>query len=427
MTWAAQELETLELGDKRRTTRYIELLDRAARNTKASIAKLGKDYHQSKAYYRLLNNPALDSQAILNAHEHKLNERIEKQPTVLCIQDTTEIQSNRTSAKGMGRLNYDSRKGYYTHTTLITDAQGIPLGIYDNWYWARKPKGKTDIKESKRWIEGYQRICELSHTHPNTTHIYLADRESDMMEIIHYGHEHNHPADYLIRARHNRVLQDKQKLFDINDHHLMGEIQFHLPTRKGDIGRPVTQCIYVKGTQLANGIPITVIISKENNPPKGKKGVEWKLITNQTVTKLSQAVDLIDCYRKRWQIEVLFHVLKTGCAIESRLFGSFETHERALMLYLLVSYRVLLMTMLARVVPDVSCEVLFATEEWQVAYRVRYRKPPPKKPLGLREMVRLTAGFGGFLGRKSDKEPGVKTLWLGLEALGNYVVGAGYG
>ncbi|MCA2598556.1 MAG: hypothetical protein IM520_13495, partial [Microcystis sp. M29BS1] len=31
-----------------------------------------------------------------------------------------------------------------------------------------------------------------------------------------------------------------------------------------------------------------------------------------------------------------------------------------------------------------------------------------------REAVRMIASLGGFLGRKGDGEPGVKTIWLGL-------------
>ena len=30
-------------------------------------------------------------------------------------------------------------------------------------------------------------------------------------------------------------------------------------------------------------------------------------------------------------------------------------------------------------------------------------------------MIRLIASLGGFLGRKSDGEPGAKTIWIGLQ------------
>ncbi|MDJ0550915.1 MULTISPECIES: IS4 family transposase, partial [unclassified Microcystis] len=33
------------------------------------------------------------------------------------------------------------------------------------------------------------------------------------------------------------------------------------------------------------------------------------------------------------------------------------------------------------------------------------------------EAVRMIASLGGFLGRKGDGEPGVKTIWLGLRRL----------
>ncbi|MGI2909824.1 IS4 family transposase, partial [Tolypothrix sp. VBCCA 56010] len=42
---------------------------------------------------------------------------------------------------------------------------------------------------------------------------------------------------------------------------------------------------------------------------------------------------------------------------------------------------------------------------------------PPKKPPSLRQAVRMIAILGGFLGRKGDGEPGVKTIWRGLQRL----------
>ena len=39
----------------------------------------------------------------------------------------------------------------------------------------------------------------------------------------------------------------------------------------------------------------------------------------------------------------------------------------------------------------------------------------PKTPPRLNEVVRLVAMLGGFLARRGDGEPGVKTIWLGLQ------------
>ncbi|MBL0231425.1 MAG: hypothetical protein IPP76_11735 [Moraxellaceae bacterium] len=61
-------------------------------------------------------------------------------------------------------------------------------------------------------------------------------------------------------------------------------------------------------------------------------------------------------------------------SIENRLLATKIRLERLLMIFLIISYRILQMTMLSRIVPEQSCELLFSREEWRVAYQVRYRK-----------------------------------------------------
>ena len=67
--------------------------------------------------------------------------------------------------------------------------------------------------------------------------------------------------------------------------------------------------------------------------------------------------------------------------------------------------------------PGLPCGVAFPAEEWLAARR----KPPPDAPPPLGVMVRIVAGFGGFLGRKGDGHPGPKALWEGLLKLMAYV------
>jgi len=37
-------------------------------------------------------------------------------------------------------------------------------------------------------------------------------------------------------------------------------------------------------------------------------------------------------------------------------------------------------------------------------------------------MVRLIAGFGGFLGRKSDGHPGPKAIWEGMQRVREFAI-----
>lgn len=54
------------------------------------------------------------------------------------------------------------------------------------------------------------------------------------------------------------------------------------------------------------------------------------------------------------------------------------------------------------------------------------KKPIPLTAPTIREVIRQIAMLGGFLGRKGDGEPGVKTLRLGLQRVRNIVVGVEY-
>ena len=43
--------------------------------------------------------------------------------------------------------------------------------------------------------------------------------------------------------------------------------------------------------------------------------------------------------------------------------------------------------------------------------------------LTIEEAVKQTAKLGGYLARKGDGSPGIKTLWIGFQTLSNIVYG----
>jgi hypothetical protein len=44
------------------------------------------------------------------------------------------------------------------------------------------------------------------------------------------------------------------------------------------------------------------------------------------------------------------------------------------------------------------------------------------QPTGSIPMVRLIAGFGGFLGRKHDGHPGLKAIWEGMQKVSAFAI-----
>ena len=119
---------------------------------------------------------------------------------------------------------------------------------------------------------------------------------------------------------------------------------------------------------------------------------------------------------------VYFRILKSGCRIETLQLERLQRLEPALAFYMIVAWRVLFLTMLGRACPEMPCDVVFETAEWQAVHLVTERKPPPDTPPTLDRMVRMVAGLGGFLNRKSDGLPGPQTLWIGLQRAADFVL-----
>ena len=90
-------------------------------------------------------------------------------------------------------------------------------------------------------------------------------------------------------------------------------------------------------------------------------------------------------------------------------------------MYLIITWRILFMTMLGRASPALSSECILETIEWQTAYVMLYEKPPPSQPPILKDTLKMIAQLGGFLGRKHDGDPGPIVMWKGLRNLYEHI------
>lgn len=397
-------------------------MERFAADPMASVPKACHGWGETMGAYRFFGNDSVDWRDILAPHWQKSQQRMQAQPVVLCLQDTTGLDFNGQAAIGLGPLNYEAQRGMYLHATYAVTPQREPLGVLDAWMWAREKRDKFGKrggpKESLRWIEGYERIAEMAAELPNTRLVYVADREADLMALMLRAQEFGTPADWLIRAAHNRCLPDGEKLWQRTaDGKPVGEIAFTMGSRHGVKARTVRQQLWVQRVDLPAGkgktVAATCIVAREFDAPAGVKPIEWRLLTNRAAANLDDAIELIDWYRARWEIETLFNILKNACRVEALQLSAVERLERALALFMVVAWRIAHLMRLGRTCPDLDAELFFDPDEIRGAYLLTRVKQPAKPSLN--EVLRLIARLGGFLGRKSDGEPGVKTIWLGLK------------
>ena len=83
------------------------------------------------------------------------------------------------------------------------------------------------------------------------------------------------------------------------------------------------------------------------------------------------------------------------------------------MLFMVVAWRISHLMRSGRICPDIDAELFFHPDEIRGAYLLTKKKRPEKPTLN--EVLRVVAQLGGFLNRKCDGEPGVKTIWTGLQ------------
>ena len=431
-----EEFSGAALGDGRLNQRLIKLATRFADKPTASIPGACADWGETQAAYRFFDQSSDGKQAlgwedILAPHRARTELRMRQHPVVLCLQDPTELDFNGQETAGFGPLSYEAQRGMYLHPSYAVTPGREPLGVIDAWMWAREAKGADGVRpglcESLRWIEGYERIAETALTMPETRLVYVADREADILELMQRAHHLGTPADWLIRSQHNRCLPDGGKLWaEVLAGSALGEIEFTMASRHGQAARTVRQQIRARTITLPDGkgarLSVTCLIAKEMNAPAGVKPVEWRLLTNRSAERFEALVELIEWYRCRWSIETFFHVLKNGCRVEALQLGSIGKIELALAVYMVVSWRLARLVQMGRTHPDLEAALLFSELEWKGAY-ILAKKPVPKTPPTIRQVIRQIAMLGGFLGRKSDGEPGVKTLWQGLQRLRDFVEG----
>lgn len=435
--WALEEFGQAELGDSRRTSRLVELALAFGACPGSSIPEASQSAFAAKAAYRFFSNDDIRAESILASHVLSTQRRIQSIPVVLAVQDTTNLDWNSHPATtGLGPLDARTHRGLMTHTTLALSPEQVPLGLLQQQVWARSETlrqgdHKTrpiEEKESRKWLESLEAVIQAKAACPQTHFVSVGDRESDVYDLFLV----DRPAgvDLLVRAAQDRRTDGSEKTLwaSMEAVPVAGEMAIRMGARADMPARHASLQVRWKQITLRPpekrskmGMkPVTVwaVWALEAFPPKDVSPVEWMLLTTMEVASMQEAQQRLDWYAARWGIEVWHKVLKSGCQIESRQLGTAERLERCLALYSVIAWRILYATMLARVAPEISCTVLLDTEEWKGLYcRIHRVQTPCSEPPTLKQAIRWIAELGGFLGRKSDGEPGVKVIWKGFQHL----------
>lgn len=437
-SWATTEVGHTHLGDHRLTKRLIRLVTDLAAQPTASLPQACGTPAATKAAYRFFDTEAVTPQAIQASHQQATLARMGAAPLVLAIQDTTDLDfRHHPATQGLGPINSAGSPGLKVHSVLAVSPAGVPLGLLHQAVWARDPalSGKrahrrqreTEEKESQRWLTAF--ALTQACVPEATCVLTIADREADIYDL--FALPRRLGADLLIRATHNRRVEaEAQYLWEaIRQAPISGQIPVEVQRANERPARQASVAVRFTTLEVApprhrrqrarlQPLPLQVILAEELDPPNGVTPICWLLVTTLPLVTLADAVACVHWYTLRWLIERYHLVLKSGCRLEALQLETAARLGRALAVYSLVAWRLLWVTYEARTHPEASSAAVLTLQEWQALYCTIHRTPhPPSHPPTLHQAVRWIAQLGGFLGRKSDGEPGVQTVWRGLRRL----------
>ena len=449
-SWAVDELAKVNFGDTSLDRRFLKVAGSQAKTPQLSINASSTDWSCAKGAYRLFANHKVTPEKILEPHIENTIHRIYGQEMVVIVNDTTFVDfSTHEMVPDLGVATshgeYET-KGIHFHAGLALSYEGTPLGLIYSKLWARQvhtKKGHSHTKipitkkESYRWIECLEETRALLPS--GSRGLVVGDRESDIYEYFETAQDLD--LDVLVRLQHNRVITDEfgedvRVEESFKSEKVRGEISVHIPGNGSRVARDAVMEVKFRevcfqgqprGVKTARvktrrDLLLTVVELKEKNAPDKKGALGWTLLTTLPVRNLSDAEEVMKFYRMRWTIELYFKSLKTGCNVEKCRLEEAAKLMKFVALCGIIAWRLMWLTWLQREIPNASGELAITDSEWKTLWLKKHREKikaglmkadPPDEIPDLCTITRWIAGFGGFMGRKGDGNPGLITVWRG--------------
>ena len=408
-----------------------------------------------KGYYRFVDQPddaATTPDNILRPHRERTLRRMRSEPTVLCVQDGTDLNfATRPGCDGLGVIGANQTGaqslGLHLHSTLAVTPAGLPLGVLNARFVAPAPKAADqddadnkppEERKSARWIEGFRDCADLARELGPGRLVCVADREADDFRL--FEERRARPqVDLLVRVKGRRRVAGGRSLLDALraapvraraavaiDRLTARSKSSGRQARPGRARRNATLALHADSVELAptgrehRGKPPIrlqgVLVEEERAPPEGVAPIRWLLLTTLAADTPAACRRIVEYYARRCRIEDWHRILKSGCKVEELANRSADRLARA------AAWRIFLMTLLGRDQPDLPPDVLFSELEIRVlkAFAAEHGIDPPRT---LAAAALLAARIGGHIHRPRGPPPGTKVIWRGTATLAGMSLG----
>ena len=456
--WAVAEFGGAELHDQRRSRRLIEVAAQLAADPHGILPQSFDKWSDLKAAYRLLEGADVTHGAVLAPHTLRVREECRCPGDYLFPEDTTELDfSSHPAAEDLGPIGDGGGRGLFVHTTLAMridtwnadhEPQVTIPGLAAQTCWVR-PQHKATAKETKaqrfaRYRESQRWAAAVEQIGPppvGTRYTFMGDREADIFETIQRCQDRR--WDFIVRANQPRALAEEEgSVFDaVAAAPVVAHFTIQLRsrprrvTRDKKTGKPkrvrkahggrtveleVRACtVQVRAPQRPGGPAeprtVNIVEAREVNAAPGDDPIHWVLLTSWACGTEQEAMRVVKAYTRRWLIEEYHKALKTGTGIEDSQLETAERIEALLGVLAVVAVRLLNRKLLATTRPHEAVDRKEVGEEVLLILEAHFGRP--QEGWTNRNVLRCIARLGGFIGRKSDGEPGWITIWRGWQRL----------
>lgn len=447
--WAQLNFGNCQLGDKRRTQRLVQVAADVANNPSASFPDQMKTWSDLKAAYTLFDCDDVTFQAIAEPHWDLTRKRTAGR--YLVIGDTTEVDFGiRRNVRDLGPTGNGTGLGFLLHNALMVDAGSkeiIGLAGQTIHYRSKKKVSKKESSAArlkrKRESEVWGTVIDQVGRPPeNVEWVHVLDRGGDNFEVFcHLLEQH---SGWVVRAAklNRKVLAGPEKeRMELSDYlpHLdpLGTYELSLRARPQQPAR--TAKLEIRAGSIHMPVPshkspwvreldpepiaMNVMYVVEIDPPDDVEPISWVLLTSLPVDTFEQAWEVIEYYETRWLVEEFHKAMKTGCRVQNRQLKTAGRLEAMVGLMSVTAVRLLKLKSLARTSPEIPAHRV-VPHVWLQILKAARKGLHRVHDLTVGQFYREVAKLGGFLGRKSDGEPGWITIWRGWEKLNNFVHGA---
>lgn len=437
--WVKEEFASSDFEDKRLFLRMLVVAKDLSKSPMASINQASEGWKVTKAAYRFFDNAKVTKDSILKSHIKKTQSRIGNHTgTILAIQDTTFLNySHMKSATDLGPIGRNTTStslGLVMHTVFAVTAKGLPLGFLHQDIWARDKEvtglsatrhlKKIEEKESYKWLKA---IYEQSKVLPaNKNVIAVCDREADIYEF--FNHANKLGVKVIVRATHNRCLEDGEKLWDsLEKEKVKFSYKLQLHNFKNDVATlqvryaPVSFALNSHKKNYDNSPKviknIMAVYITEKNPPHHREPLTWMLLANFKISSHKAAENIIKYYSQRWKIEVLHRIMKSGCNIELTRLLTNERRIPFVALKSIVAWRLMLISHYNKISPNDNALSILTRSECDALYIAKHKKIAINQNFSAKKAITWIAELGGYLSRKADPTPGPTHVWRGWQRL----------